>query len=210
MLVQRALDILSPDDLRALPRCHDDQRILRIEPVVAQVRLDRVGVRRKHRIFHKHLVALLGRAEERNHHQVQVDGEAVHHHHLAEVRANQCGARLAKQFVVAIPRALPLEMGVHAELRPGVQLLVDDGARGLGLQTERVAREVDDLAAVVAFWNRELGSVGAQRIVPVARQCVRLVALVLVRRTVDVRHVRFTTEPARSQGSRSSAVSLPA
>src|SRR5262249_53173127 len=92
---------------------------------------------------------------------------------------------IAKQLVVGVPRRLFLEVSLHPESRPRVQLALDQFPGGLRLQAQRVAAQVRAEPPVWPGRNVEPLAIAAQRVVGVEVQ-----GEVLAGRVVVSRHER--------------------
>ena len=103
------------------------------------------------------------RPVERRHHQVQVDGERVHHHDLARLRADQPRGRVARAARGTGARAARLEVALDAEARPVVELLLDQPRAPPRLQAERVAGAVGRPRRRPSAAGRDRGTARAQR-----------------------------------------------
>ena len=102
----------------AWPR--ENERIVRVESMMCDLRFDRVRVGRKRRVFHQDFEMRFGWAIECRHHQMEVHREAVHADHLQRFRANKPRGRFAQCLVIGVPRRPGCVMRVDAELRPVV------------------------------------------------------------------------------------------
>ena len=91
---------------------------VRLEAVMRNLRLDRVGVGREGRIFHQDLVTRLRRPIKGRHQQVQVDRQAVHADDFVRLRADQPRRRFAQGLVIGIPGRRGIEVPVHARAAP--------------------------------------------------------------------------------------------
>ena len=76
-------------------RAYQNKRVFRVEPMMNDLCLDRVGIGRERRLFHQEFEARFGWAIERRHHQVKVHRKAVHADHFDRLRANKPRHRLA-------------------------------------------------------------------------------------------------------------------
>src|SRR5262245_32405033 len=101
---------------------------------------EKVG--RKCGAIDQNLAARALRLVESRQHQMQVDGEAVHHDNLAGLGADKPRAGFAEDFVIAIPRRRALEVSFNAQSRPVIQLLLDQASHGLRLQAKRMSAKV--------------------------------------------------------------------
>src|SRR5262249_42352240 len=75
---------------------------------------------------------------------MQVNRQAVHHHHFAGPGADEAGAAFSKLLMVAVPGSFAFEMGFHTEFGPIVQLLLDERTRLFRLQAKRMTAKVDE------------------------------------------------------------------
>ena len=88
---------------------------------------------------------------------MEVRGKRVHRDDLVLAGSDEAGERRAELLVVAEPRAAGAHVTGDAKAGPVVELLVDEGARGVRHGAEGVADEVD----VVRTLERE-GETGAE------------------------------------------------
>src|SRR5256886_7288005 len=65
-----------------LTRSCENKRVSWIEPMMHDLRFDRIGVGRERRLFHQDLETRFGRPIKRRHHQMKIHREAVHADHL--------------------------------------------------------------------------------------------------------------------------------
>ncbi len=163
-LAEQDLDVLVVDRCGAVARAWNQDPLLRVEAVPSELRLHGVRVRGKSRRLHDDLETPGLRAVERDHHQVQVDGQAVHRHDFVRRRPDDPGQRVADQLVVGEPGRVLLEVGVDAHRAPSVQLLLDDVDRVTRHEPERVPAEVDRLVTRRGGWDAEPLAVPVQRI----------------------------------------------
>ncbi len=115
--------IFRPQERLARARRDPDQPLNGIDAMKGELRLRGVGVGGEGAVFDQDLVAGTHRPEERRHHEVEIHGQPVHHHHLVRERADQARARLAKRLVIRKPGRLPGEMRINRERRPIVQFV---------------------------------------------------------------------------------------
>ena len=136
---------------RGLPRAGGDfhQRVLRIEAVEIQLGDDGIAIRGEGRPLDQDLSAPAPRPVEADHQQMEVDGEAVHAHHLALPGAGERGQGGGKSLVVVLPRPASPGVAFDRELAPVLEFLVDELGGRSGLKPQGVSAQVDALAAVV-------------------------------------------------------------
>ena len=113
------------------PWFHLDQMLSGIEAVEVELRNDGVPVRRKRGFFNQDPAPLRIGPKEADQHQMQVDGQRVHGHHLGRTRAHQIRERRGKQLVIADPRSLCIVMTENSQPPPVGQFLFDVVRRGL-------------------------------------------------------------------------------
>ena len=160
---------------RASSRRELEQRVARVEPVEAQLRLHGVAIGGERVALDQDLEAALGRAEEAHEHQMQVHGERVHRDDFVRLRADELRERSAEAFVIVEPTGLRTrecaararrvrrvcEVALDAELRPALEL-GGDAARYLARhEPERVAAKVRERSAAV-LRQREASAERAQ------------------------------------------------
>ena len=127
-------DVLVGDRILALPRPDLDEVGSRIEAVVAQLRLHGVLIAGEGTALHDDLAPPARRAEEADHHEVQVDGEGVGGDHLRGPRPYDTRQPLLQVAVVAEPAPLgALPPALHAAVTPAFQFLLQVRAGGPGL-----------------------------------------------------------------------------
>ena len=90
-----------------------------------------------------------------HHHEVQVGRERVHRDDLALLRADDLRHRGGKELVIGHPREIAVEMPLHPEPRPLIELFGHVLCRELRLQPERVAAKIDLIHTVRLFRNGE-------------------------------------------------------
>ncbi len=117
------------------------------------LRFDRIRIGREGRLFHQDLISRFRWSIERRHHQVKIDREAVHADDFVRPRADEPRRRLAQRLVIRVPRRRTVEMRIHRERCPIVQLLVDDLSRRFRHRPEGIPGEVDDRLAVLTEWE---------------------------------------------------------
>ena len=161
---QRALDVLRSDGVFAVARLENHERVARVIAVMLQLAFDCVRVGREGWIIDQDLIAVFGWPIEADHHEVQVDGQAVHHDHFARQSADQPRPGLAEQIMVRIPRRVALEMSVDRRISPVVHFLLDHGPRRFRLQAQRVAAKVDHRLAVRPARNVKLLAITPERV----------------------------------------------
>src|ERR1022692_1102601 len=98
----------------------------------------------------------------RNHHQVKVYGQRIHHHNFEWLRSYQFRGLFSKELVVGHPWVPCLEMALHAKLSPVLQFLVNVGCSRLGLQAERVTTQI--YARACSLRQQETLAIALQRI----------------------------------------------
>jgi hypothetical protein len=163
-------DVLGPQAVLTGAGLQPDDRVLRLEPVEARLRPDGVAVGRKGRVLDDDPEPLGSRAEERDHQQVQVDGERVHHHRLTRQRADQPGSGCRQQLVVRQPGALGVQVPFDPERGPGVEIREQLRTRRLRPEPERVAGEVRDVRGGPAVHGRYVEQLAMSRILGVERE----------------------------------------
>ncbi len=130
----------------------------------AHLGLHRVPIGGERLPFDHDPVAVRVRTVEADQHQVQVDGQGVHGHHLVGPRPRQLGEGLPQFLVVRHPRMAGLEMTLDGQFPPGGHFLLQGGRHAFRLQAQRVAAEIHLRAAVVAGRQPELVAKCAQRV----------------------------------------------
>ena len=78
-------------------------------------------------------VARRRRTVKRNHHQVQIYGERVHHHHFAGQCSDQPRGGCRQDLVIRHPGIFGVKVALHSMAFPVLQFLFYIGARGFGL-----------------------------------------------------------------------------
>ena len=111
--------------------------------MILNLRFHRVLIGRESIGFDENFVALRCGAIERDHHQMQIDGERIHCDDFNRKRANQSANGLGENFMIRHPRISSLKMALDAQPRPLLQFLLHVIARGFGLQAKRMADEID-------------------------------------------------------------------
>ena len=96
-------DVLRAQVALAVARGEDHDRLVGVVAVGPRHAHQGVAVRGEHVGLDHDAMACGRRSIEAAHHQVQVDGEAVHHHGLARTGADQAGGRLPHRLVVGHP-----------------------------------------------------------------------------------------------------------
>jgi hypothetical protein len=108
-----------------------DERVGRVEPPLAYLRLGREVIGREGMRLDQHLVAFRGGPVEADHQQVKVDGEAVHRHDLVGAGTDESGELIADQRVVVLPGEFAGEVAFDTERCPTVELGGDVARSGL-------------------------------------------------------------------------------
>ena len=175
MLVDRRLQVLGPDDRLARARADDDEVLGRIQPVMDELRLDRISVGRERRRIDEQLRPGTVRAEERGQQQVQVHGQRVERRDLVRQRPDQPGRGLAQRFVERDPGRALVEVALDAERSPRVQFGLHGRPYGPGLCAERLAGEVDPRRAVRTHRQVESLALRRERVGRVLFECEGLV-----------------------------------
>jgi hypothetical protein len=84
----------------AFARTRQNERVFRIQPVMNELRFNRVGIRRERRLFHQDFEARFGRPIKRRHHQMKIHREAIHADDFERLCTNESRRRFAQRFVV--------------------------------------------------------------------------------------------------------------
>ena len=155
-------DVLGAQQVLAFARRNLQQVPCRVEPVKSHVRSGRVAIRRERLLFDQQRRARAGRPVEAREQQVQVDRQGVHRHHFVRLRADEPGDGRRHALVVARPRTPPAEMSLDAARAPVAQDFLDVVAGEQRLCAERVATQVNQLAAVVVVRQHEAVAPGLQ------------------------------------------------
>ena len=105
----------------------ENKRIFGIEPMMCDLRFDRVGIGRECGFFHQDFEPrMLSGSIKRGHHEMEIHREAVHADDLDWLRSDESRHRFAQRLMIRIPRCPSRVMCVYAKRGPVVQLLVDD------------------------------------------------------------------------------------
>ena len=103
----------------AFARARENKRIFGIEPMMRDLRFDRVGIGRERRLFHQDFEPrMLSGPIKRGHHQVQIHREAVHADDFDRSGSDESRHRFAQRLMIRIPRRIDGVMSVHAKLCP--------------------------------------------------------------------------------------------
>ena len=202
--LQGRLDVVRPEQVLARPRRHDAERVARIVSVMDDLGLDGVGVGGERSVFDQDLVAVARGSVERRQHEVQVHGEAVHHHDFAGNGPDQPRPAVPEALVVRVPRTAALEVRANPERGPVVQLLEHRRARVHGLEAEGVAAEVDRGSAAGPDGEVKALAVGGQRV-----RAVEPERLLLVVRGAGARQARQGPGDRAGHGAKTDAWPLP-
>ena len=132
-------------------RPRQNQRFVRIEPVMDDLRFDRVGVGRERRLFHQDLAARFRRPIKRRHHQVEIHRQAVHADDFVRLGADQPRRRFAQRFVIGIPGRRRARNGRRPpSLAQSSSSCSTICSRRFRHQAERIAGEINQRLAVRA------------------------------------------------------------
>ncbi len=145
MAINRVQDVFFANQSLAIPGRDLDDGVLGIESVEPRLRLQQVTVRREHFRFTDDLVALPGRAVERDEQEVDIGRQRVHADDLRLLGADDPGHRRCQALVVAVPRIRGMKMAFDAVFCPLVEFQLDSAPHGLRLQPQRMAREIYNL-----------------------------------------------------------------
>ena len=113
------------------------------ESVEPRLRDHRVLIRGKRALLDQQPVLAGPGAVERDHHQMQVHRQRVHHHHFVGQGTDEPRGRRGQQLVITDPGIARGEVAVDGEALPVFHLLQHVLARTPRLQTERMPREVE-------------------------------------------------------------------
>ena len=102
-----------------------DERCSRIKSMKTNLRFHRILIGRERPRSMIILCRLRRRPVKRDHHQMQVDGERVHHHNFDRVRAHQAAVCSVSSSVIGHPRILRVEMAFDTKCGPVLQFLLD-------------------------------------------------------------------------------------
>ena len=105
--------------------------------------------------FDHYLDPFAGGPVETGQHEVQVDREGVHGHHFIRPRTTQVGQARAQVPVIGNPRPRSLFVTQHTEVRPVIELGVDQLPCLQWHQSQRVAAKVQQLLAARVGGHRE-------------------------------------------------------
>ncbi len=148
LFFEERLDIFLVQGEFTRARSREDKALVGMKAMVRELRFNCIGVRRKGRLFHQNFAARLPRSIKRGHQEVQIHRQAVHADHFVRQGANQPGHRLAQALVIGIPRSGRIQVCVHRQPCPIVQLLLNDLPRRLRHEPERIADEVNQRLTV--------------------------------------------------------------
>jgi hypothetical protein len=82
VLIDKIENVFRANGELAFARARQNKRVFRIQSVVNELRLNRVGIGRERRLFHQDFEARFGWLIKRRHHQVEVHREAIHADHF--------------------------------------------------------------------------------------------------------------------------------
>ena len=129
--------------------------------------LHRIAVGGKGPVFNQDFMTVRCRPVETHHHQMQIDGQRIHHHDFAGFTPDQLGHAGGQKLVIRHPRKRAVEMTFNAELLPFLQLghYIVGGVRRL--QTQRIATKIDAIGAVFGSGNVKPVAERRERILPI-------------------------------------------
>ena len=104
VLLDQIENVFRLDCKLAFARRCENKCVSWIQPMMRDLRFDRIGVGRKRRLLHQDLETRFGRPIKRRHHQMEVHREAVHADHFQRLRANKPRGRFAQCFMIGVPR----------------------------------------------------------------------------------------------------------
>ena len=102
--------------------------------------------------LHDDLGALAFGAPETHHHEMEIDGQRIHHHHFAGACANQARTEFAELLVEINPRAAREHVPLNGKSRPVIQFLLHHHARGARHETQGIATQVSERPTVFTEW----------------------------------------------------------
>ncbi len=129
-------NVLGAQDVLALAWAHADDVLVRIEAVPAHLRSDGVAIGGEDDVLHDHLGARAARSVEGREHQVDVDGQGIHHDDLVRERTDESRGGLGESLVIVLPRPWPGEMSLDSPGGPSLELHEQCLARAPGLESE--------------------------------------------------------------------------
>ena len=139
-------DVFGAKQILARSWCDSHHVPIGIAASRRDVRRDRVGVAREGAVLHQDQTSFAFGAMEGHQKEMEVHGERVHRDDFVRPSADHGREFVPNLLVVRIPGTLAVEVSVDRAGLPGVQHLLDDPPGGPGLESERVADEVGDLA----------------------------------------------------------------
>ena len=158
MRVDGRLEVLGPHRRLARARSDHDEVLGRIEPVMDELRLDGVPVRRERRRVDEDLRPAPARPEERGQQEVEVDRQRVHRRRPRSGRAptsRAVGSRSGSSNETQV--AVLVEVALDAERGPRVQLGLDGRAQPTAVArraTGRRGRSAASRPGPRGRWNR--------------------------------------------------------
>ena len=115
-------DVLGAQDVLALAGAHADDVLVGIEAVPAHLRSDGVAIGGEDDVLHDHLGARAARPVEGREHQVDVDGQGIHHDDLVRERTYESCGGLGESLVVVLPRPRPGQLTLDTPRGPSLEL----------------------------------------------------------------------------------------
>ena len=143
VLGNRALEVGRTD--RGLPaaRTDDDEIGRRVETARCEMAGQGMAVGWEERAIGQDAPMSASWPEERGQQQVDVDRQGVEDRDLGWARTHDPGHRLTHRIVVGEPRPVAGEEAVDAEVRPALELRIDNAADAPWLEAQRLAGEID-------------------------------------------------------------------
>ena len=145
MLPDDRLNILLPQQHFPRPWSHFNNSFFRGKTMPSHLTFYRVLVRRKSACLHYDLEPAGRRSVKTDHHQVEVGRQGIHHHNFFFFCPDDLSSLRQQEFMVMHPRHFPFKMTFHPVHAPLFQLPQQGFFHTFGLQTKRIAAEIDRL-----------------------------------------------------------------
>ncbi len=161
------LDIIRPDERFSLSWLQLNECIFRIKPMKPDLRLRSILVGRKSIGLDDNLVTCGGGPVERDHHEMKIDGEAVHHDNFNRPCTDESRRLPGQQFMIGHPGMLRVEMPFNPKSGPIGELLFHVLLYGFRLESKRMTAEVDGVITIFLFGNVKKRAIFLKRILGV-------------------------------------------